>query len=61
MSCDTEYHKEYYVVIVHLLSCARLFVSPWTATHQDPLYSTTSCSLLKYLSIESVMVCETFS
>ena len=28
-SCDTGYHKEYYVVIVHLLSCARLFVTPW--------------------------------
>ena len=55
-SCDTGYHKEYYVVIVHLLSCAGLFVTPWTATHQDPLYNTTSWSLLKYLSIESVMV-----
>ena len=55
-SCDTGYHKEYYVVIVHMLNCARLFVTPWTATHQVPLYSTTSWSLLKYMSIESVMV-----
>ena len=55
-SCDTGYHKEYYVVIVHLLSCARLFVNPWTATHQVPLYSTTSWNFLKYMSIESVMV-----
>ena len=55
-SCDTGYHKEYYVVIVHMLSCARLFETPWTATHQVPLYSTTSWSLVKYMSIESVMV-----
>ena len=55
-SFDTGYHKEYFVVIVHLLCCARLFVTPWTATHQVPLYSTTSWSLRKYMSIESVMV-----
>ena len=55
-SCDTAYHKEYYVVIVHLLSCAGLFVTPWTATHQVPLYSTTSWILLKYVSIELMMV-----
>ena len=55
-SCDTGYHKEYYVVIDHLLSCARLFVTPWTATYQVTLYSNTSWSLLKYMSIESVMV-----
>ena len=55
-SCDTGYHKKYYVIIVQLLSCVGLFVTPWTATHQIPLYSTTSWSLLKYMSIESVML-----
>ena len=55
-SCDTRYHKEYYDVIVQLLSCVRLFVTPWTATRQVLLYSTTSWSLLKYMSIELVMV-----
>ena len=55
-SCNTGYHKEYYVVIVNLLRCAGLYVTPWTATHQVPMYSTTSWSLLKYMSIESVMV-----
>ena len=55
-SCNTGYHQEYYVIIVHLLSCVGLFVTPWTATHEVPLYSTTSWSLLKYMSIESVMV-----
>ena len=34
----------------------RLFVTPWTAAHQVLLYSTTSWSLLKYMSIEAVMV-----
>ena len=55
-SCDTRYHKEYYDVIVQLLSCVRLFLTAWTATLQVPLYSTTSWSLLKYMSIELVMV-----
>ena len=31
------------------------FVTPWTAAHQAPLSVTTSRSLLKVLSIESVM------
>ena len=36
------------------LSCVRLFVTPWTTAHQDSL-STISQSLLKLMSIESVM------
>ena len=48
--------KKYYVVIVQLINCAGLFVTPCTATHQVPLYSTTSWSLLKYMSIASVML-----
>ena len=55
-SCDTGYHKEYYVVTVQLVTCVGLFVTPWIATHQVPLYSTTSWSLLKYMSIELVMI-----
>ena len=31
------------------------FVTPWTATHQVPLFSAISWSLLKLMSIESVM------
>ena len=30
-------------------------VTPWTGACQAPLYSTISCSLLKFMSIESVM------
>ena len=40
---------------VHLLSCVRLFVAPLTAAHQASLSITNSQSLLKLISIESVM------
>ena len=33
----------------------RLFVTPWTATHQASLSITNSQSLLKFMSVESVM------
>ena len=37
------------------LSCVRLFVTPWTAAHQASLSITKSQSLLKLMSIPSVM------
>ena len=40
---------------VQLLSCVRLFVTPWTAAHQASLSITNSWSLLKLMSVESVM------
>ena len=40
---------------VQLLSCVWLFVTPWTAAHQASLSITNSWSLLKLMSIESVM------
>ena len=40
---------------VQSLSCVRLFVTPWTAAHQASLSITNSRSLLKLVSIESVM------
>ena len=40
---------------VHLLSCVQLFAIPWTAGHQASLFITNSQSLLKLMSIESVM------
>ena len=43
------------VIVVQLLSCAQLFATPWTAAHQDFLFFTISRSLLKLMSIESVM------
>ena len=38
-----------------LLSRVRLFVTPWTAAHQASLSITNSRSLLKFMSMESVM------
>ena len=43
------------VVVVQFLSCVRLFVTPWTAAHQAHLSATISQSLLKLMSIESLM------
>ena len=40
---------------VQSLSCVRLFVTPWTAARQASLSITNSQSLVKLMSIESVM------
>ena len=40
---------------VQSLSCVWLFVTPWTAAHQASLSITNSWSLLKLMSIESVI------
>ena len=41
--------------LVQSLSCVRCFATPWTAACQDYLSFTISWSLLKLMSIESVM------
>ena len=41
--------------VVQLPGCVRLFVTPWTAAPQASLSFTISRSLLKLMSIESVM------
>ena len=43
------------VVVVQLLSRVRLFATPWTPARQASLSFTVSCSLLKPMSIASVM------
>ena len=43
------------VAVVQLLSCVQCFVTPWTVAHQASLSFTVSRSLLKLISIESVM------
>ena len=43
-------------VVVHLVNCVQLFVTPWTAACQISLSFTISQSLHKLLSIESVML-----
>ena len=40
---------------VQSLNCVLLFATPWTAAHQASLSITNSRSLLKLMSIESVM------
>ena len=43
------------VAVVQSLSCVQLFVTPWTAARQASLSITNSWSLLKFMSIKSVM------
>ena len=43
------------LVVVQLLSRVRLFVTPWTAARQASLSFIITWSLLKFMSIESVM------
>ena len=44
-----------FVVVIQSLSRVQLFLTPWTAAHQASLSFTISQSLLKLMSIESVM------
>ena len=43
------------VVVVQFLSCVQFFVTPWTSAHQSSLSFTISQSLLKLMSVESMM------
>ena len=40
---------------VQLLSCVQLFATPWIAAYQASLSITNSWSLLKLMSVESMM------
>ena len=55
----TEHHKflvkTAVVIVVQMLSHVWLFVTPWAAAHQAPLFSIISWILLKFMSIELVM------
>ena len=48
-------------VAVQLLSCVRLFATSWTAARQASLSFTISSTLLRLMSIESVMPSISFS
>ena len=52
-------HKERMtnVVVAHAITHAQLFVTPWTAACQDSPSFTISQSLLGFLSVVSVMLC----
>ena len=55
--CEKEREVIYvYVVVVELLSHVQPFSTPWTAAGQASLSFTISWSLLKLMSIESVML-----
>ena len=43
------------MLLLSCFSCDQLFATPWTAVHQACLSFTISRSLLKFMSIESVM------
>ena len=45
-----------YIIVVLLLSHVWLFATPWTATFQASVSSTITWSLLKFMSIELVML-----
>ena len=45
----------YNISSVQLISCVRLFATPWATAYQASLATTNSWSLLKLMSIESVM------
>ena len=47
-------------VCIQLLSCVKLFVTPWTGACQAPLSSAISWSLLRFVSTESLMLSNHF-
>ena len=53
--CTTDLSLITLEVVVHLLSHVQLFVTPWTAACQAPLSFTVSRSLLRFMSVESVI------
>ena len=46
------------VVFVQSLICSKLLATSWIVTYQAPLSSTVSQSLLKFMSIDSVMLAQ---
>ena len=55
LRCYLLVHEPLALSSVHSLSHVQLFVTPWTAAHQVSLSITISWSLLKLMSIESVV------
>ena len=55
ISATKKLYFELYFSSVQKLNCVLLFVTTWTAAHQASLSITNSWSLLKFISIKSVM------
>ena len=53
--CHFSSEKDFDHSSIQSLSCVRVFVTPWTAAHQASLSFTIFWSLLRFMSIESVM------
>ena len=49
-------YRMLFVVVVQLLSCTQLFAIPWATACPAPLSSALSLSLLRFVSVESVML-----
>ena len=52
----THTYKQWNVLVVQSLSLVQLSATPWTAAHQPSLSFTISWSLLRFMSIELVML-----
>ena len=59
-ACDPWPGHHQVLLLFKSLNCVRLFVTPWTVAQQAPLSSTISQSLLRFMSIESVMLSNHF-
>ena len=59
-TCLTAYLCIYIYSVVQLLSCIWLFVTPWTAVYQASLSSPITRSLLKFMSIDLVILSNHF-
>ena len=61
LNVSSEQNPQFSIVVVQLLSRVRLSATPWTAARQASLSFTISQSLLKLMSIESVLIFNTES
>ena len=52
----TDNERKVIAVVIQLLCCVQLFLTPWTAACQSSLSFTIFRILLKFMSIESVML-----
>ena len=67
LSCNQSHLLYFICCCVQLPSCVQIFATPWTAAGQAPLSSTSSQSLFRFRSLESVtlskylILCQPFS
>ena len=54
--CTEKLSFQHHFVVVQSLSCVQLFATPWTAAFQASWYFTISWNLLRFTSIELIML-----